>query len=131
MSAANERQIGGDHYKIEGPEHWDLAARYEIGYLEGCATKYILRWRRKNGIQDLEKAIHYIEKRLEFAQRGKVFFMGVVPGHYTHDLCRRMEVGPMETAACHILMSERRSVANLERALELVRGIIQREKTSA
>lgn len=65
---ANTRQVGGDHYKQEGAlQHWDIIARNNIGYLEGNATKYISRWRKKGGVQDLEKALHYVEKIIELA----------------------------------------------------------------
>lgn len=61
---ANEYQIGGDHYRSEY-QHWDWV--YDTGqpYHIGCATKYISRWRKKNGIQDLRKAIHYLNKAVE------------------------------------------------------------------
>jgi hypothetical protein len=61
---ANESQIGGTHYKTQY-EHWDLAVAIPLGYLEGCATKYVCRWRKKGGIQDLIKAMHYLEKLIE------------------------------------------------------------------
>lgn len=62
--SANDRQEYGDHYQADF-QHWDLIERYSIGYLEGCATKYLTRWRKKNGLQDLKKARHYTEKLLE------------------------------------------------------------------
>jgi hypothetical protein len=61
---ANESQIGGTHYKTKY-EHWDLAVVIPLGYLEGCATKYVSRWRKKGGIQDLMKAMHYLDKLIE------------------------------------------------------------------
>lgn len=61
---ANERQIGGAHYKTSY-EHWDLCVMVPLGYLEGVVTKYVTRWRKKNGIQDLEKAMHYLDKLME------------------------------------------------------------------
>jgi len=64
--SANDRQEFGDHYQADF-QHWDLIERYGVGYLEGCATKYITRHRKKNGIQDLIKAKHYTEKLLEMA----------------------------------------------------------------
>lgn len=64
---ANDRQEFGDHYRAEF-QHWDLVEKYGVGYLEGCATKYITRHRKKNGAQDLIKAIHYTEKLLELSQ---------------------------------------------------------------
>lgn len=66
---ANDRQIGGDHYKKAGEtgeEHWDRQYRlFGRGYFIGCSTKYIERAHLKNGRPDLEKAIHFIEKLLE------------------------------------------------------------------
>ncbi len=61
MSDPNSRQVGGDHYK-SAYEHWDFVEDIKLGYLESVAIKYVARWRKKNGIQDLEKADHYIEK---------------------------------------------------------------------
>jgi len=64
------KQYGGTHYEKStavcpycgsaGLQHWDLYA--EAPYLEGTATKYITRWRRKGGVADLRKAITVIEK---------------------------------------------------------------------
>ncbi len=64
---ANEKQVGGDHYKKHGTElqHWDIVRMFDLGYLIGNATKYLFRWRNKNGVEDLKKAIHYIEKQIE------------------------------------------------------------------
>ena len=62
---SNERQVGGDHYSADGVQHWDVVIRTKSGYAEGNVTKYIGRWRKKHGIQDLQKALHYAEKLLE------------------------------------------------------------------
>jgi len=62
---ANLRQIGGKHYKQQKIEVWDFVHRNEIGYLAGNAIKYLARHKAKGGVQDLEKAIHYIEKLIE------------------------------------------------------------------
>ncbi len=70
--AANQRQVGGNHYKGEGEEHWDRVVRLGLNYHEGNITKYIERARKKNGIQDLLKAKHYLEKLLELAEAGKI-----------------------------------------------------------
>ena len=67
---ANERQEYGDHYHTSF-QHWDLVEAHRLGYLEGCATKYITRWRKKNGLQDLDKAAHYLEKLAELHLAGK------------------------------------------------------------
>lgn len=58
-------QVGGTHYApADKYGHWDYVIDAGIPYLEGNATKYVSRWRDKNGIQDLQKAISYIDKRL-------------------------------------------------------------------
>lgn len=57
----NKKQIAGDHYQA-AVQHWDFVEDNNLPYLEGNATKYLARWRKKNGRQDLEKALHYVEK---------------------------------------------------------------------
>lgn len=64
--SARENQVGGGHYlgmKIQPAEY---AEANGLSYLEAAAVKYVSRWRRKNGIQDLRKAIHCIELLIEF-----------------------------------------------------------------
>lgn len=56
-------QVGGTHYQSKY-QHWDWCADTAIGYLEGNATKYLARWRKKGGKQDLEKALSYVKKVL-------------------------------------------------------------------
>lgn len=68
-SLANSRQVGGDHYKKGGEEHWDRIWRlYGRGYFVGCITKYVERYHLKNGLQDLEKAKHFLEKLIELEE---------------------------------------------------------------
>ena len=63
---ANDVQIGGDHYKqFKGMEPWDVITGWNLGYLDGTALKYIARWKHKNGVQDLEKAVHFLQKAIE------------------------------------------------------------------
>lgn len=62
--SANEKQVGGAHY-TGSYQHWDWAGDVRLDYLLGCATKYVTRWRQKNGLEDLQKAMHYLQKRQE------------------------------------------------------------------
>ncbi len=57
--SANETQVGGDHYKMKF-ETWDVIHAWGLGYFDGNAVKYLSRWRKKGGVQDLHKAKHYI-----------------------------------------------------------------------
>lgn len=69
-SKANQKQVGGDHYKVEGTQHWDMLLDMGYGheYYVGQATKYITRWRKKNGVRDIAKGKHFIEKLLEIVE---------------------------------------------------------------
>lgn len=69
---ADNKQVDGTHYKTGGMEHWTLVSGCGIGYLEGSATKYLLRWRNKNGMRDLLKAEHFLEKLLEMVGSGAI-----------------------------------------------------------
>jgi len=62
MSANN---TGPGHYKEKPMQPWDFIVANNLGYLEGNVIKYITRWRQKDGVQDLRKAKHYIEKLIE------------------------------------------------------------------
>lgn len=61
----NQKQIGGTHYQKLDPAPWDVILKWNLGYLEGTALKYIARWRDKGGLDDIRKAIHFLEKLLE------------------------------------------------------------------
>jgi hypothetical protein len=68
---ANDRQVGGDHYKNKSIQPWDFIIANDIGYLEGNIIKYISRWREKNGLADLAKAKHYLDKLIETEEENK------------------------------------------------------------
>lgn len=66
MRKANEHQVDGSHYRKDGAiQHWDYAHSNEFDYFQGQITKYVSRWKKKNGLKDLEKAMHFIEKYIE------------------------------------------------------------------
>lgn len=71
MARANDRQVGGAHYKQpEGVvEHWDIVHQHHLDYFQGQITKYVMRWRSKGGINDLEKARHFLDKYIELAEK--------------------------------------------------------------
>ncbi len=121
--SANEKQVGGDHYR-SSLQHWDIVAQHGIGYLEGNATKYVTRWRKKNGIADLEKAAHYIEKMLELVKSHNYKPAGIVPSHV---LERFLEVNEVHKHECVVLRMLFRweSVAMLEFALDGVKFLIE------
>ena len=69
MSEANKTQVAGSHYQSK-MQHWDIVAEHQLDYFQGQITKYVMRWKLKNGVQDLEKAQHFLAKYIELAKAG-------------------------------------------------------------
>lgn len=61
-------QEGGSHYKNKEIQPVEFIYRNNLGFLEGCVVKRMARWRDKNGIEDLKKAIHEIELLIEMEE---------------------------------------------------------------
>lgn len=70
MAKANDRQVGGSHYKKGGEEHWDRAWRLNYDPFQYIITKWLERWRDKGGLQDLQKARHALDKYIELVEAG-------------------------------------------------------------
>lgn len=68
MSALT-KQIAGSHYKGKAIQPVEYVHANGIGFFEGNVIKYVTRWRDKNGLDDLEKAKHYIELLIELETR--------------------------------------------------------------
>lgn len=64
---ARNKQVGGDHYKTNMIQPWDIIDDHSLDFYEGSALKYLLR-RKGSRVEDLRKAIHYIEKKIEMEQ---------------------------------------------------------------
>lgn len=69
MSDVNSQQVGGDHYRTKSIQPWDFIAANDLGFFEGNIVKYVSRWRTKNGVEDLKKARHYLDKLIELQER--------------------------------------------------------------
>ena len=63
--SANEEQVGGRHYIEKSIQPWDYIIANKMGYLEGNIIKYVSRYKDKNGLEDLIKAAHYLDKLIE------------------------------------------------------------------
>ena len=60
--------VNPPHYSRRAIEPWDYVAANKLGYFEGNAIKYITRWKDKNGLTDIRKAIRFLEKLIEVAE---------------------------------------------------------------
>lgn len=67
--SALDVQVAGNHYKDLPIQPVEYIYANALGYFEGNVVKYISRWRKKNGIADLEKAKHYIDLLIELESR--------------------------------------------------------------
>lgn len=74
MINANDRQVGGNHYN-SNYQHWDWVEDIKLPYLLAAATKYLVRWRKKNGLQDVAKTFHYVEKFIEKHRLQREYFL--------------------------------------------------------
>ena len=64
---ANDKQVGGSHYK-GGEQHWDRVRRMGLDYFQAQITKYVERCWRKDGLDDIKKAEHFIQKYIEILE---------------------------------------------------------------
>lgn len=102
--SANDRQEAGSHYAGRF-QHWDYVLLCLDGrYLEGNITKYVSRHRKKNGAEDLKKALHYLDKLREFrpdplsdAQRAPNYRMMV------EEFCKSQELNDDEAEVMRIM----------------------------
>lgn len=63
--SALDRQPGGNHYKDRGIQPIEFIVANKLGFCEGNVVKYVTRHEEKNGKEDIEKAIHYLQFILE------------------------------------------------------------------
>lgn len=87
--SANEKQVGGEHYKSQ-IQHWDYVVANDLDYFQAQITKYVTRWKKKNGYQDLLKAQHFLEKYIEI-EGAKPKNTQYYPADYQEQLSAKME----------------------------------------
>ena len=60
-----KKQVSGTHYMYMEIQPAEFINKNKLLFAEGNAIKYICRHSQKNGKEDLEKAMHYIEMIIE------------------------------------------------------------------
>lgn len=58
---AFSKQVGGKHYKDMKVQPIEFIMANNLPYCEANAIKYICRHSLKGGVEDINKAIHYLE----------------------------------------------------------------------
>ncbi len=66
-----DKQHGGSHYKNFHIQPYEFISKNNLSFFQGCVVKYVCRYLNKNGIQDLEKIIHYCELEIKKLKDGK------------------------------------------------------------
>ena len=59
------RQVGGNHYKDFHIQPYEFISKNNLTFFQGNVVKYVCRYLHKNGIEDLEKIIHYCELEIK------------------------------------------------------------------
>lgn len=65
---ASETQIGGNHYSNMPIQPIEFIHKNNLSFIQGNIIKYVCRYKSKGGIQDLNKAKHYIDLLIEFEE---------------------------------------------------------------
>ena len=65
----SKKQIGGSHYKSFAIEPWTFVQENNLNPFQANVIRYACRYKKKGGIQDLEKIIHYCEMEIDFIKK--------------------------------------------------------------
>ena len=60
-----DKQIGGNHYKDFLIQPYEFISKNNLSFFQGNVVKYVCRYLNKNGIEDLEKIIHYCQLEIK------------------------------------------------------------------
>ena len=63
---ASDTQVGGGHYKDFAIQPSEFITRNGLGFIVGSVIKYVCRYKAKGGVQDIDKAIHYLQLLKEY-----------------------------------------------------------------
>ena len=55
------KQIGGSNYMYFDIQPYEFISKNNLTFFQGCVIKYVCRYMHKNGVEDLDKIIHYCE----------------------------------------------------------------------
>ena len=64
------KQVGGKHYSKYPIQPWRYIQANKLDYMQGSIVSYVTRWKDKGGIEDLEKAVHFLEEMIRTAKHG-------------------------------------------------------------
>ena len=60
-SFPQDKQIGGSHYKKFKIQPYEFISKNDLSFFQGNVVKYVCRYQRKGGVEDLKKIVHYCQ----------------------------------------------------------------------
>lgn len=94
MTNPLDHQVGGDHYSKYKIQPVECINRLGLDFCSGNILKYLVRYKDKNGIEDLKKAKHYAELLLEKTDQDTQYFK---------EFLDQFEDSPIREAMCYLL----------------------------
>lgn len=67
--SAKDTQVGGNHYVKYAIQPYEYVTANNLGMIEGNVVKYVTRWKDKNGVEDLKKALHSLQWLIEYVEK--------------------------------------------------------------
>lgn len=119
-------QVGGNHYKKYAIQPLEFAEKIELQPICFSAFKYVVRYKDKNGVEDLDKAIHCLDIHDEI---GKEKFLYVSLNKMTEFL-EQFSYG--HANAMYLIFrsqTNKNYIDEAKRAIELLKTSLQAEET--
>ena len=69
----SDRVYQPEHYKQWPMEPWTFIMLNNLPFSEGSIIKYVMRWRKKNGIEDLQKARRILDMMIELEENRELY----------------------------------------------------------
>lgn len=63
-------QVGGSHYKKLSMQPIEFIVKAKLSFIQGNIVKYITRYKYKNGVEDINKCIHYANLAIDLNDAG-------------------------------------------------------------
>ncbi len=57
-------QVGGNHYTKFPIQPYEFISKNDLSFFQGNVVKYVCRYQRKGGAEDLKKIVHYCQLEL-------------------------------------------------------------------
>lgn len=142
MRSSLSIQVGGDHYKGVAVQPVEFSELNSLTFCEGNVVKYLLRYKKKSGIEDLEKVGHYLQLLEDLSGKKSKWGDCAMPRYGnlqipveelwkswpdTHPTAKAIIITVCEWR--HVEMGERRRFQDLAHARHLLESLINEEKS--